>query len=78
MCPCSSKVNYLMSITLLIQFRVEYDEKSIGVFPIGETSQVIYNATDSSGNFATCTMNITLQGKKGSQIINIHGSICVN
>ena len=37
--------------------------KSIGLFPIGETSQVLYTVTDASGNNASCTLNITLQGK---------------
>ena len=36
--------------------------KSIGLFPIGETSQVVYKVTDASGNNASCTLNITLQG----------------
>ena len=36
--------------------------KSIGLFPIGETSQVLYKVTDASGNNASCTLNITLQG----------------
>ena len=35
---------------------------SIATFAIGETTQVTYIATDTSGNEASCALNITLQG----------------
>ena len=37
-----------------------------GRFAIGQTTEVRYKATDSSGNNSTCSMEISVQGNQGS------------
>ena len=39
------------------------DNFADGRFAIGETTKVVYRATDSSGNNSTCSMEISVQGK---------------
>ena len=50
------------------------DNFADGRFAIGETTKVVYRATDSSGNNSTCSMEISVQGK--GPFINRRFSIC--
>ena len=39
-----------------------FDGTGMGMFPIGETTTILYTASDESGNNSTCKLDITVQG----------------
>ena len=40
----------------------DMDGMGLGVFPIGETTTIMYVAIDESGNNSTCILDINVQG----------------
>ena len=51
-----------LNVTLSIQGQSTADLKTKHVLPIGKTTEIIYEVSDSAGNNAQCQMEITLQG----------------
>ena len=52
-----------LNLTLSIEGKIVNHLNPRHVLPIGKTSQILYEVTDSSGNLAQCQMDLTLQGK---------------
>ena len=54
-----------LNVTLSIHGQSASDLKTKHILPIGKTTEIIYEVSDSAGNNAQCQMEITLQGTIG-------------